>query len=60
VEINEDRLAGLGAQISDVLIIEHGTDKGLHHQIELSGLGQLFGAAVGASGGVSHLIHAVT
>ena len=59
VEVHEDRLAGFGAQIGDVLVVEDRADEGLHHQVEFPRFGEVLRAAVRAGGGVLHLIDPV-
>ena len=60
MEIQEDRLAGLGAEICDVLFVEDGADIGLHHQVEFTRRGEVLRAAVRACGRIGHLVHAET
>ena len=59
VEIHEDRLTGFGAEPGGVLLVEHRSDEGLHHQIEFTRFGQILGTAVGAGGRIGHLVHPV-
>ena len=42
-----------------MLLVEHGSDEGLHHEVELAGLGQVMGAAVRADAGFGELVDAV-
>ena len=49
LEVDEDALRGLGAQVGDRGVVLHRADVGLEHQVELAGLGErVLGAAVGA------------
>ena len=59
VEVDENRLAGLGAQVGGMFLVEHGADEGFHHQIEFTRFGQVLRAAVRAGGRVLHLVDAV-
>ena len=60
LEVNKNRLAGFGTQISGVFVVKDRAHIGFHHQIEFPGFGQVFAAAVGASGGIFHLVDPVT
>ncbi len=59
IEVDKDRLAGLGAQIGGVLLVKNRPHIGLHHQVELARLGHLARAAARAETGVLELVHAV-
>ena len=59
MEIHEDRLTGFRAQIGHMIVIEHGSDVGFHHQIEFAGRSQIGGSAVRADLRIGHLIDTV-
>ena len=48
LEVGEDRLRGFGAQIRKTAAVIHGPDGSLKHEVEVSGFGQVTGAAVRA------------
>ena len=60
MEIDEDRLAGFSTEISDMIIIGNRAHMCFHHEVEFAGFGQIFGSAVGAGGGIFHLVDAMT
>ncbi|MPM55592.1 hypothetical protein SDC9_102389 [bioreactor metagenome] len=59
MEVDENRLAGFGAQVGRMLLVENRPDEGFHHQVEFARFGQVFRAAVRAGGRVFHLVDAV-
>ena len=60
MEVDEDRLAGFCAEISNMIIIGNRTDMCFHHEVEFAGFGEVFGTAVGAFCGIFHLVDAMT
>ena len=60
MEIHEDRLAGFRTEISDMFIVENGTDVSFHHEVEFARRSQVGGTAVRTDLRVGHLIDAVT